>query len=68
MATQKITNNEELNVLISTMNPSKKLFAIATKGQIEVFETKKSFEKAAKKLPNAVQGPLTPFNYMWYRF
>lgn len=68
MTTQKITNNEELKVLVSTMDCNKVLFAIRTKGQIEVFETKRSFNKTAKTLPNAVKGELSPYNYMWYRF
>lgn len=68
MATQKITNNEELKNLVSTMDCNKVLYAIRTKGLIEVFETERSFNKAAKNFPDAVQGELTNYNYMWYRF
>lgn len=68
MATTKITNNEDLKVLVSKIDANKVLFAIRTKGQIEVFETKRSFNKVAKTLPNAVQGELTSNNYVWYRF
>jgi len=64
----KITSNEALNSFVLAMDANKVLFAIKTKGQIEVFKTKRAFNKAAKALPTAVQGELTPFNYMWYRF
>ncbi len=68
MATQIIKTNDELKTLIDNMNVNTPLFAIRTKGQIEVFNTKRSFNKTAKALPNAVQGELNPYNYIWYRF
>lgn len=67
MATQIIKTNDQLNSFVSEMNMSKTLFAIRTKGQIEIFYTKRAFNKAAKMLPNAVQGEFTPYNYIWYR-
>ena len=68
MNSRKITNNEELKKLISSMDCNKVLFAIRKKGLIEVFKTKKSFYKAAKNSPNSVQGELNPYNFMWYSF
>lgn len=68
MANLKITNNEELEILCSKIDTNKTLFAIRTKGQIEVFENKRSFNKVAKILPNTVQGELNYKNYIWYRF
>lgn len=63
-----LTNNIELNQFVSEMNPNNTLFAIRTKGKIEVFETKRKFNKVAKTLPNAVQGEFTTNNFVWYRF
>ena len=68
MTTTKITNNEDLKALVSNIDANKNLYAIRTKGQIEVFESKRNFNKVAKTLPNAVQGELTSNNYVWYRF
>lgn len=68
MANTIIKNNEDLNIFVSNIDTNKTLFAIKAKGGIEVFTNKRSFNKALKLVPNAVNGELTPYNYMWYRF
>lgn len=68
MATLKITNNAELANFANSIVPNKTVFAIRTKTQIEIFNTKRSFNAAAKKNTTAVQGELNDTNYIWYRF
>lgn len=65
---KKLTNNTELNAFVANMNPSAVLHAIRTKGEIEIFESKSKFNKAAKANPTAVQGEFTVYNFVWYRF
>lgn len=64
----KITNNEGLKLFVSKIDANKDLFAIRTRHKIEVFKTKRAFNKVAKTLPNAVQGLLTYNNYSLYKF
>ena len=63
-----ITNNTELYKFAEALDPNAVLYAIRTKGKIEIFASKKAFNKKAKLLPDAVQGQFTCDNFFYYRF
>ena len=63
-----ITTNEELKNFLTELPTNKTFYAIRTKGKIETFETIRKFNKAAKLLPDAVQGEINANNYVWYKF
>ena len=64
----RITNNEQLVEFVSKMEINKSYYGIRTKGLIQVFNNKESFNKEAEALPDSVQGEFTPYNYSLYRF
>ena len=64
----RITNNKELIDFVSKMEINKSYYGIRTKGLIQVFRNKKSFDKEAEALPDSVQGEFTAYNYSLYRF
>ena len=58
----------ELRYFIDRMDAHKPAYAIRTgKSEITVFKTKQAFNKSAKMHPDAPQGELNPYNWVWYR-
>ena len=63
-----IINNAEFLTFVSKLKQSDKYWAIRLKGQLMIFDNKRTFTTRAKKYHDAVQGVINTNNFIYYSF